>query len=1160
VSLPLDLFSPSSYTPSPLAIANAIAAIAVIALGIGLLTRGRGHASSAYFFLLTLCSGGWLAGFALMYASRDASIALAWARIGLVFGAMAPAALFHFAVVLVDRQRQYRLAAAMFWSICAAVGVVNLGTSLLISDVQRFSWGFYPAGPPHVAWIALLLVAIVIASIHLFWRAYRGSEGMAKERARALITVFSVASLAMFDYLPLTGVDLQPIGHFAALAFAVIATSAIWRFDLGEITPAYAAGQILETMKSAVLVSDMGGKIRVVNRATERLLGHSSERLLQLHLREILPPSESLSTGQLLNSMGVLEHPMVWRSASGSIVDVLVASSFLRDDENRPLGVVYVASDFTERKRGEKALRQSEQRYRTLFELNPLPMWVYDFETLRFTDVNDACIRHYGYSREEFLKMSIADIRPTEELPAMTDALKEIAVRSGPGEFRHRKKDGTVIDVEITSFEFDSAGRRSRLAIARDVTERKRAEADLRSSEERYRELFENAHDLVYTHDLEGRVTSVNVAAERVIRYSREEILGKRMQEIVAPEHAERFREALAKLSGKETATSYEIDILARNGRRIPIELSTRLIHENGRPVGVQGIGRDLTERRASETRYRLLFERNLSGVYRTGTDGRIIECNESCARIFGYDSREEFLAADASDVYFDPADRLRVVQMLRQQGQISNFEQRLRRRDGSEVWVLENVNLLDGEVLEGAIIDITDRKRAEEKLEYQAYHDVLTSLPNRLLFRDRIAVALAHAKRRRRSAAVMFLDLDQFKLVNDTLGHTVGDRLLQAISTRIVSCVRAADTVARMGGDEFTILLSDLKDREGAEAVASKVLAAVRRPVVIDDHVLHVTTSIGMALFPADGSDAESLLKKADAAMYRAKDRGRDTFIWAAPAGLRGGEERLEDALRRALDSGEFVLEYQPIAETATGRITGAEARLRWRHPHHGVLYPSEFMSVAEETQLIFPIGEWVLRTACAQMKQWHDAGFGWLRLAVGVSLRQLQREDFAAVIHRILSETGLPAGTVEFCISETAAVRDTDLSASLLNRVREAGVRLALDEFGTASCTAVQLARLPLDAVKIDAGVIQDPSSPGAASVAAMVAMGRALRLRVAAAGVDSHTQLAVLKNESCAEVQGNVVSPSLHVAQFEHVLRNGLTGEIEARPSAGPRLTVD
>jgi diguanylate cyclase (GGDEF)-like protein/PAS domain S-box-containing protein len=932
----LSLSDAAAYSANALSFATALASLAILLLGAAVFLRGRGLAASRIFFLVTIAASGWLGAFAFMYAARHAGTAILWARIGYVFGALIPAAVFHFATTLVAKRQPYRLPAALFWLGCAAAGAAGIFTDALIHNVRRFAWGFYPTGRPIGGLIVLSFAGIIIAAIHIFWRMYRGAEGPERERAGALLLAFVLGSMGMLDYLPSVGIDLQPIGYLAVLAFVIVSATAVWRFELADITPEYAAGQILETMKSAVVVSDMTGRIRVVNRGAERLLGYKPDGLHDSHLRQILDSHGNLTTGQLLNSMGVLEVPMVWRSAEGARVDVLAASSFLRDDEGTPVGVVYVANDFTERKRAEQALRESEHRYR---------------------------------------------------------------------------------------------------------------------------ELFENAQ--------------------------------------------------------------------------------------------------------ASEARYRLLFERNLAGVFRTDAAGVILECNDACARIFGYESREAFLASNANDLYFDEAERERVVQMLRQQHQISNLELRLRRRDRSTVWVLENVTLLEGDVLEGTIIDVTDRKRAQEQMEYQAYHDSLTLLPNRLLFRDRITIALAHARRNARSSAVMFLDLDQFKLVNDTLGHTVGDRLLQVIGARLVTCVRAEDTVARMGGDEFTILLSDLHDRRGAGAVAQKVLEAVRHPVTIDEHELYVTTSVGVAIFPEDGEDAEALLKNADRAMYRAKELGRDNYQYATTAKLEIADGRLglERRLRHALEREEFLVHYQPMVEIATGRVVGAEALVRWNHPENGLIQPEEFIPVAEETQLIVPLGAWVLRTACAQMKAWHDAGYPWLRVAVNLSPRQFQDHELVATVERVLAETGFPAPSLDLEITESTAMQNAELSLSILNRLKEMGIRISIDDFGTGYSSLSYLKRFPIDTVKIDQDFVRDLTSDDAAIISAVISMARALNLRVIAEGVETEEQLAFLRREECAEMQGFLHSQPLTPAEFEKALRSGFHAPLFTT-SAGPRprLTME
>jgi diguanylate cyclase (GGDEF)-like protein/PAS domain S-box-containing protein len=1160
----LSLFLTSgSYSPNALSLATGIASFIIILLGAGVLVRGRGLAASRLFFLVTVCAAGWLAAFSWMYAAADPLTALLWARTGFVFGTLIPAAVFHFATTLVPHRTAYRLPVALFWTGCAAAGVTGFATNLLIPRVRLFPWGFYPVGRPFGGLIVFCFAGIIIASIHLFWRMYRTAEGAGRERAGALLLAFVLGSLAMFDYLPSVGIALQPVGFVATLAFVIVAATAVWRFELDDITPQYAAGQILETMKSAVVVSDMNGRIRVVNRGAERLLGYKPDELRDAHLRQVLDRDSGLTTGQLINSLGVLEHPMVWRGADGSRIDVLAASSFLRDDENNPVGVVYVANDFTERKRAEQALRDSEGRYRALFEMNPLPMWVYDLETLAFTAVNDAAVRHYGYSRDEFLRMTIADIRPPEEIPVMEDALAHLPERRGPRQFRHQKRDGTVIDVDITSFEFLAGTRRSRLVIAQDITERLHSEQELRQSEERYRELFENANDLVYTHDLEGHITSVNIAGERVSGYSREELLGTQIMRLVKPEHLDRVREATQqKLRGEVSSTFYEVELIAKDGRTVPLELSTRLIYRDGVPAGIQGIARDVGERKANEARYRLLFERNLAGVYRNDADGRVLDCNDACARILGFSSRDELLAGSAHDFYFDHAERQRVVQILREQKQISNLEQRMRRADGTAVWVLENVSLLEGDILEGTLIDITDRKRSQEQMEYQAYHDALTGLPNRLLFRDRITVALAHAKRGSRMSAVMFLDLDQFKLVNDTLGHTVGDRLLQVIGSRLVTCVRAEDTVARMGGDEFTILLADLNDRRGAAAVAQKVLEAIRQPVHVDEHELYVTTSIGIAIFPDDGEDAESVLKNADRAMYRAKEVGRDNFQYATPARFEAADGRLalERKLRHALEREEFVIHYQPMVEIATGRVVGAEALVRWEDPEMGLVPPEEFIPIAEETQLIVPLGAWVLRTAITQMKQWHDAGHSWLRVAVNLSPRQFQDRELVTVVERILAETGFPAKFLDLEITESTAMQNAELSLAILNRLKEMGVHISIDDFGTGYSSLSYLKRFPIDTVKIDQDFVRDLTTDDAAIISAVISMARALNLRVIAEGVETEEQLAFLRREQCAEMQGFLYSRPLAPAEFLKALRTALGMPVSVSPFETLRLTLE
>lgn len=438
---------------------------------------------------------------------------------------------------------------------------------------------------------------------------------------------------------------------------------------------------------------------------------------------------------------------------------------------------------------------------------------------------------------------------------------------------------------------------------------------------------------------------------------------------------------------------------------------------------------------------------------------------------------------------------------------------------------------------------DITERKQIEERLSYLANYDALTGLPNRSLLMDRIGQALSRAPWQGRVVALMFCDLDRFKIVNDTLGHAVGDQLLKCVAERLESCLRAGDTVARIGGDEFVILLTDMAGKNDAGMVAQKIVKVVSAPLEILGHEIYVTTSIGVSTFPDHGHDPQTLLKNADFAMYRAKEGGKNTFQYFEPELAAKQQTRLslEGKLRRALEQREFVLHYQPIVELEQGRIVGCESLIRWQHPSLGLVSPADFLPLAEETGIIVHIGEWAIRAACEQHRQWVDE-FGLMRMAVNLSNRQFQQENLVGLIMSILSDVGLPHESLEIELTEDIIMKDASHAVRTLEQMQELGVQLSIDDFGTGYSSLGQLKCFPIDTLKIDRSFIKDITTnpDDIAIVRAIVAMAHQLRIKVVAEGVESEQQMEAVKECRCNYLQGYWYSRPLPAEAFTDFLR--------------------
>jgi diguanylate cyclase (GGDEF)-like protein/PAS domain S-box-containing protein len=508
------------------------------------------------------------------------------------------------------------------------------------------------------------------------------------------------------------------------------------------------------------------------------------------------------------------------------------------------------------------------------------------------------------------------------------------------------------------------------------------------------------------------------------------------------------------------------------------------------------------------------------------------------------------------------PEDLAAVEAMLRKTMDEKNqgsAEFRIAASDGS----MRNISVIERAVLDehakvvrviGVNMDITERTQAEgalraseARMTHSAEHDFLTGLPNRMLLNDRVNRAIAMAPRHNKKVAVLFLDLDGFKHINDSLGHPTGDKLLQSVAARLSACTRSADTVSRQGGDEFVVLLSEVEHEEDPAVTARRMLCAVAEPHSIDQHDLHVTTSIGVSVFPDDGLDAETLIKNADTAMYQAKENGRQGYRFFKPAmNVRAVERQsIEENLRRALERQEFALHYQPKVNLKTGEITGAEALIRWAHPTRGLLSPGHFIPVAEECGLILPIGNWVMHEACLQARAWVEAGLLPITMAVNISATELRQENFLAGVFAILEDTGLDPRFLELELTEGVLMKNAERAQSILKTLRASGVQLAVDDFGTGYSSLSYLTRFPIDALKIDQSFVrQITTTPEQTTiVTAVIGIGRSLKLRVVAEGVETQAEMAFLQAHDCDEAQGYYFARPMPPRQFAALLATGV-----------------
>jgi diguanylate cyclase (GGDEF)-like protein/PAS domain S-box-containing protein len=546
-----------------------------------------------------------------------------------------------------------------------------------------------------------------------------------------------------------------------------------------------------------------------------------------------------------------------------------------------------------------------------------------------------------------------------------------------------------------------------------------------------------------------------------------------------------------------------------------------------------------------------VLIQASPLAIFVLDTEGKVSLWNPAAQEMFGWDESEllnhpfPLIPEDNQEAFqADFADAL--------SGKITtDYETRRQKKDGSlidvNVW---RAALYDasGEIngIMAIVADITERKQSAARINYLAYHDTLTGLPNRVSFEEHLAASIALAGSDSEPLAVMFLSLDRFKKFNDTLGHIIGDQLLKNVAERLTLSLGEGNTVARFGSDEFSFLLTRIKEAEDAARLAREFQAVLDRPFSVEGHELYVTSSIGISLYPNDGADAQGLLKSAGAALYRAKQAGGSNYqFYTADMNERALHRlALENQLRWALERGEFRVYYQPQVSIDTGQITGMEALVRWQHPELGLVSPAEFIPLSEDTGLIAPIGEWVLRTACAQTRQWQNCGFNNLHVAVNLSPRQFQQPDLASSVLRLLKETGLDASCLELEVTESSVMKNAETAINTLRELKAMGIKISIDDFGSGYSSLSYLKHLPIDVLKIDQSFVRDMTTDpkDAAIVMAIIQLAHSLQLQVKAEGVETEDQLHFLRLLRCDEMQGFLFCKPLSVEAFEHLLLEG------------------
>ncbi len=848
------------------------------------------------------------------------------------------------------------------------------------------------------------------------------------------------------------------------------------------------------------------------------------------------------------------------RAHDGSFHWVHDRGCFVKDENGRLLYWQGVILDVTERRLAEERLRISDERYRQMFEKNLTIQLLIDADSGEIVDANPSACDFYGYPLEIFRTKNIKDINTLPVDKVAVEMKRAASEQRNYFVFQHRLAGGELRDVEVLSSPLNYQNRKLLYSIIRDITERKQSDEALQESENRFRDLFENANDLIYTHDIKGNFTSINHACEIITGYSRREAIRMNVSQVIAPEYLELARtHNFNKVD--EKPTRYEIEIIAKNGRRVPLELSARLIYQGSELIGVQGVARDITERKQAVEELHKTVSLLTSTIESTADGIIVVDKNDN---ITIYNSRfaemwqipHQLLASKnlklmREHIYQqleDPELFISKNNELYNAPTLTGFDL-VKFKDGRVFERYSKPQILEGETVGRvwSFSDITERIRTEELLEQHALFDTLTNLPNRAQFMSHLKQAIQSAAHNPEFRfAVLFLDLDRFKVINDSLGHLIGDKLLIAFGEQLKAGVRPDDIVARLGGDEFTILLH-IKENADAVNVAERLQQKLSEPFIVGAYEVFTSASIGIIISDDVHRQPEDFLRDADAAMYRAKESGKARYeIFDSEMHIRNMNLlQIENNLRRALERNEFRVFYQPIVSLETGEICELEALIRWEHPEHGLILPNEFICVAEETGLIISIGQWVLEEACRQTFQWQQEypAAKQLSISVNLSAKQLTHPALNAQIREILAKTELGARFLKLEVTESMVMEQSEKALNVMSQLRTLGISFSTDDFGTGYSSLSYLHRFPFERLKIDRSFISKMNieSKSEAIVRTILLLGQNLNIEVVAEGIETELQLERLRALGCKLGQGYLFAKPIAAEDIEKLLTN-------------------